>query len=167
MTLKKVGTCKSCGYENANCICKNNNQLGTIKNRNTSGETRLYQNYNDMRNTNDYAMTSRINRTSAEERKIMEELLPVDGELLTTYIQRTDIAESKLCEHSIQHHLFGTKRTWSCHTSSRYCFICTLAQYINVNRSLYNSLQEIGVLDNIIINIDNSTDTPTLTLSLS
>jgi hypothetical protein len=132
--------------------------------KNTSGDYTAYNNYTDYRNTNDYAMTARISRTSSEDRKIMEELLPIDGEPILNFIQRTDIAESKLTQYSVQHHLYGTKRVWSCHTSSRYCFICTMAQYINVNRAIYKSLSEITDLTNIVIQVDNTTDIPTISL---
>lgn len=156
--LEKQGTCPSCGYEKKNCMCG--------RKKNTSGDYVAYQNYTDYRNTNDYAMTQRINRGSSEERKIMEELLPVSGEKLTTFLKRTEIGEQKLIEHSIQHHLYGTKRVWSCHTSSRYCFICTTSQYLNVNRSLFISLQELITLENIIINVDNSQNPPLISLHI-
>ena len=155
--IEQSGTCSHCGYEKSSCMCG--------RKKNTSGEYTMYQNYRDFRNAPDYAMTARINRTQTEDRKIMEELLPVDQETLSTYLERTDIAESKLIEYSINHHLFGTKRVWSCHTSSRYCFICTLCQYLNSQRALYNSLKEIVDTTQLIINVDNSTEIPTLSLS--
>ncbi len=157
--LEKKGTCKSCGYAKANCMCG--------RKKNTTGDFAMYQNYKDFRDTNDYAMTARINRTSAEDRKLMEELFPINGETLETYLKRTDIAESKLIEYSINHHLYGTKRVWSCHTSSRYCFICTLSQFLNSNRALYNSLQNIIDTSKILIHVNNDTEIPTITLTLS
>lgn len=144
--IEKTGTCNGCGYEKRHCMCG--------RKRNTSGDYAAYQNYRDYRNINDYAMTARINRTSVEERKIMEELLPVDGELLTTYIKRSSVAEQKLTEHSIQHHLYGTKKVWACHTSSRYCFICTMAQYVNVHRALWNSLADVIDISKITISVN-------------
>lgn len=154
--LEKVGTCSGCGYEKKNCMCG--------RKKNTSGEYAMYQNYTDFRNSNDYAMTARINRTSSEDRKFMEELMPVNGELLITYIQRSEIAEQKLIEHSIQHHLYGTKRVWACHTSSRYCFICTMAQFLNVNRAMFTLLPTIRNLENIKIKVDDTQNPPLITL---
>jgi hypothetical protein len=154
--IEKQGTCSSCGYEKSQCHCG--------RKRNSSGEYTAYNNYTDYRNTSDYSMTARINRTQSSDRKIMEELLPINGEPILTYLARTDIAETKLTEYSIQHHLYGTKRVWSCHTSSRYCFICTLAQYVNTNRTLFKSLKDIIDLTNIIIIVDDSTDIPTISL---
>ncbi len=132
--LEKSGTCDTCGYEKRNCMCG--------RKKNTSGEYVMYQNYKDFRKIDDYAMTARINRTQTEDRKIMEELQPMDGEFLSNYIKRTELAEQKLIEYSINHHLYGTKRVWSCHTSSRYCFICTMAQYLQNNRSILLSLEK-------------------------
>jgi hypothetical protein len=154
--LEKQGTCQHCGYEKRNCMCG--------RKRNTSGDYVAYNNYTDYRNINDYAMTARINRTSAEDRKIMEELLPIDGEPLDNYIERTNIAEQKLTEHAIQHHLYGTKRVWSCHTSSRYCFICTMAQYINTTRSILMMMKDLEKTK-YIINVDNSQEPPLLSIS--
>lgn len=156
MTLAKTGTCPHCDYPRSDCHCG--------RKKNTSGQYVAYNNYTDYRNINDYAMTARINRTSAEDRKIMEELLPMDNEPLDNYIQRSAIAEQKLTEHAIQHHLYGTKRVWSCHTSSRYCFICTMAQYININRSLFMMLKDLEKTKDFIIHIDNTSDPPSIFL---
>ena len=119
----------------------------------------MYQNYRDFRNIDDYAMTARLSRTSSEDRKIMEELLPINEEPLWNFIKRTEIAEQKLVEHAINHHLYGTKRVWSCHTSSRYCFICTMAQYINVTRSLFLSMPEEEI-KKFYISVTEQPDSP-------
>ncbi len=131
----------------------------------STNEYRMFNNYTDYRNLghNDYAMTSRINRSSASERKIMEEFHPIHEETLTNYLKRTDIAENKLCEYGINHHLFGTKKTWSCHESSRYCFICTFAQYINTHRAINNELMLLKSIDKEIIHLDEN---KTITLQL-
>jgi hypothetical protein len=142
--IEKRGTCDHCGHMKSHCVCG--------RPRNTSGDTVKYNNYTDFRNHDDYAMTARINRTSSEERKIMDELSPISGENLKTFIKRTSLAERKLTEYAVTHHLYGTKRVWSCHTSSRYCFICTMAQYIEVNRMV---LEHIPKPENYIINIDD------------
>lgn len=135
------------------CVCG--------KKRNTSGGVVAYSNYRDMRYTDDYAMTSRINRTSAEERKIMEELLPIDGESLDNFVKRTAIAEQKLVEHAVAHHLYGTKRVWSCHTTSRYCFICTMAQFIECTRAILMSFQNV---EDVLIRVDDSEMPPKISL---
>jgi len=161
--IEKKGTCKSCGYEMKYCICG--------KKKNSSGDVQLYQNYNDYREASyqNYAVTSKINRTTREERKIMEELSPVDGELLSTYLKRTEIAEHELIQYSIHYHLYGTRKgAWACHTGSRYCFICSTAQYLNVNRAIYENLSQIVDLTKIIIHITHNEDEiiPLITLTL-
>lgn len=128
MELQGMKTCQSCGYTMEHCECG--------RKKNTSGSTVKYQNYQSYPQESDYAMTQRISRTSHEEIKIMQELNPVDGEPLETYLKRKSIAEAKLTEYAITHHLYGTKRAWSCHTSSRYCFICTMAQLIDNNTAI-------------------------------
>lgn len=127
-------TCTSCGYTIDQCLCG--------KPRNTSGDVVKFPNYNDLRNNNDYSLTGRVNRSDPETRKIMEELNPIDGENLDNFIQRTIIAEEKLCEYSMQHHMYGTKKAWACHTTSRYCFICTLVQFVNVHRMILETYPE-------------------------
>lgn len=133
--LEKKGTCPHCDYPKRDCHCG--------RRKNTSGDYVAYNNYTDYRGTDNYAMTARINRgVSPEERHIMEELQPMDEELLSNYIKRTEIAEHNLCKYSIQHHLYGTKKVWACHTSSRYCFICVLVQFVNVTRAIFQFIGE-------------------------
>ncbi len=142
--LSKTGTCTSCGYEKIHCICHNKNQRGTTYNRNTSGQTEKYQHYQNYQETNNdqYAETSRINRGSDEE-KFMEEFNPVQDELLSTYISRTAIATEKLIEHSMFKHIYGGRKPWPSHTSTRYCPVCTLCQFVNTLRATLISLSEI------------------------
>lgn len=148
--LQKSGTCPHCDYPKSDCHCG--------RKINTSGDYVAYNNYTDYRNTADYAMTARINRTSSEDRKIMEELLPVNGETVFNFLKRSDIAEQKLIEYSLQHHLYGTKRVWSCHTSSRYCFICNLSQYLNMLRAMYNGLSDLIDLKNYYFHVTKNND---------
>ena len=138
-------TCSHCGYQRVHCQCG--------RPRNTSGQPRMYQNYNDYRGEDDYAVTSRINRTSAEQRKIMEELLPYDTQLLSDWLKQAEIAEEQLTKNAVHHHLYGTKKAWACHTTSRYCFICVMAQYINTHRSIYMLLGEKYDLAKIRIHV--------------
>lgn len=154
--IEKSGTCSHCGFEKRNCMCG--------RRKNTSGDYVMYSNYTDLRGASDYATTSRISRTSSSDIKLMEELLPVNGELLTNYLKRTEIAETKLVEHSIYQHLFGTKQTWACHTSSRYCFICTLSQYVGVHKALWQSLSDVIDITDLKISIDDNTIPPKLSL---
>jgi hypothetical protein len=135
--------------------------------RNTSGDYQLYSNYIDYRGTDDYAVTARINRSSAEERKLVEELSPVDGELLITFIERTSLGIEKVCENGIKHHLFGTKKVWACHTSSRYCFICVMAQYVSTLGALWITLREVMPEEEVRryhINVDNSAEIPRISI---
>jgi hypothetical protein len=139
-------TCDHCGYDRVHCQCG--------RKRNTTGDPIKFQNYEDMRSSSDYAMTSRIRRADPQQRKIMEELMPVDEELLLTYIKRTDIATNELCKYGVHQHLFGTKREWSCHTTSRYCFICTMAQFIDTMRGILTMIPQEKLSD-LHIQVDN------------
>lgn len=142
-------TCTHCGFQRSQCVCG--------KKRNTSGDVALFNNYTDFRGTADYALTSRISRTNPSERKLMEELQPIDGEELTTFIKRTDIAEEKLNEYSIAQHLWLTKKgVWACHSGSRYCFICTLVQLNNCNKAFLSILPSIIDISNLRIRVDTS-----------
>lgn len=101
-----------------------------------------------------FAQTSRIERHTEAERKFMEELLPVQNESAKTYIDRIDINEGKLIEHSIWYHLYGTRKgVWPCHSSSRYCFICNLCQMVEINRQMIIQFGKFVDLDKITINL--------------
>ncbi len=129
--LSKTGTCSSCGYEKIHCICHNQSQAGTIYARNTSGETGKYQHFeNYSNNPDDYSETARIYRHSNEQ-KFMEEFYPQENEELSTYISRTATATNKLIEHSMHKHIYGGRKPWPSHTSTRYCPVCTLCQFVN------------------------------------
>lgn len=143
MTLAKTGTCASCGYEKIHCICHNKNQYGTIYNRNTSGERRKYQNYQDYEsdNYNDYSQTSRISSRDIE-RKFMDEFFPVTNETLDIYYARTAIATHELIESSMYKHIYGGRKPWPSHTSSRYCPICVLCQQVETYRQLIEKLSD-------------------------
>lgn len=154
--LEKKGTCNGCGYQKSECMCG--------RKKNTSGEYTMYQNYKDFRNEPDYAMTARINRTSSEDKKMLTELMPMDGEFLLNYLERSDIGESQLNQYAINHHLYGTKRVWSCHTSSRSCFICTIVQFNNSNRAILSTLKDIINLEKIKIHINYDDQTPIISL---
>lgn len=148
-------TCSSCGYQMAYCECG--------KRRNTSGDVAKFNNYQDYYSNNwarkNFAMTSRIERHSEAERKFMEELIPIDGENAITYIQRTDINEAKLIEHSIWYHLYGTRKgAWPCHTSSRYCFICNCCQMLEINRQVILEMGNFLDLSKLIIKVTQDPD---------
>lgn len=142
-------TCSGCGFQRKDCICG--------KRRNTSGSVVAYSNYNDLRGAADYSTTRRTLRET--ERTYFQELLPVNDEELITYFERTSQQAQKLIEHSIFHHLYGTKQTWSCHTSTRYCFICTLCQQVETLRQITKAIPE-PLIKNMRFRIDYETDPP-------
>lgn len=155
-------TCSHCGYDRVHCQC------GLPKN--TSGQVRMFQNYTDYREQNeDYSTTSRINRSSPEERKFMLELIPINKEEMGTYLQRSEIADRELIKSAIYRHLFGTKKTWSCHTTTRYCIICTMAQELNVMRALLTAVSQKYPIynDRLMMEIDEDQTTPILELQIS
>lgn len=156
-------TCPRCGYQRTHCKCGRNGTPRDINNpsanrtcrtcknrmdycscgrrRNTSGDVVRYQNYQDYTKENeDFSRTSRIFRASSEDRKFLEELFPVDGEEVSSYMQRSSIQRREIVEYAMHRHLYGTSKTWPCHTQNRYCPVCVLCQEVEVNRSLMNSL---------------------------
>ncbi len=105
-----------------------------------------YTNYTDYSTEqNMYAMHTAIRSRNIEELKYMEELFPEDGEHLDTWIRRTARHVHKLTEYAYHQHIYGTKRTWSCHESSRYCFICTLSQMLDILRNMALDILELGI----------------------
>ncbi len=93
-----------------------------------------------------YALTSSINRQ--EERsavKHMEALFPTDGEQLSSWTRRTARDSMELTENARYHHIHGTSKTWACHTSSRYCFICVLCDFVDILRTMALSFPEGGI----------------------
>ncbi len=164
--LAKTGTCPSCGYEKVHCICNNRNQAGTTNLRNTSGQTRKFQNYQNYSDHDDYAETSRIYRGSDEE-KFMAEFYPIDGETMDIYIARTQLAEEKLIEHSMYKHIFGGRKPWPSHTSTRYCPVCTLCQFVNIHRDIWLSLSQIMDVSKFKIHVKPTPDKPFNEVSIS
>lgn len=122
-------TCPRCNYQRSFCQCG--------RKRNTSGDVVRFSSYEDYtKEDNDYARTARPYRASAEERKFMEEFLPIDNEEYGTYIIRTNEAVKGLIEYAVHRHLYGTSKTWPCHTQSRYCPVCQFAQQCQIHRQL-------------------------------
>ncbi len=104
-----------------------------------------YTNYTDYSSENNmYAMHTTTRSRDIEQLKYFEELFPEENEPLDIWLRRTARHVHKLVEYSQHQHVYGTKRTWSCHASSRYCFICTLCQMIE---NLRNT--SIDMLDHI------------------
>jgi hypothetical protein len=143
-------TCPRCGYQRTHCQCGrdiNHDGRGAkakqVGRRNTSGDLVRYSSYEDWsKEPEDFSRTSRIHRATREERKFMEELLPVQDERLATYFERSRLARNALIEYSMHRHLYGTSKTWPCHTQSRYCPVCTLCQEVQIGTSILQSLLE-------------------------
>ncbi len=156
--LAKTGTCAVCDYEKMYCICDNaklrNYQTGA---RNTSGDLVRppYQNYSEQ---DDYSRRQHYDPNSYE-RKFMEEFFPIQDELISTYISRTNLASQKIVESSIHKHLYGGKKVWPCHTTSRYCPVCILAQQVEQNRKLIIALSEHMDMSKLYLNV-TQTDHP-------
>lgn len=148
MTHAKTGTCAHCGYHRSMCEC-------SVK-RNTSGDPVKYSYYDSTWSRDNFALTSRIERHSQAERKFMEEFLPVQGEHLYNYYDRSDIHMQKLVEHSIWYHLYGTKKgVWPCHSSSRYCFICNLCQQVEIDRQIMNKIRPLLPIDKLTLELQS------------
>ncbi len=128
-------TCPSCGYARTFCICG--------RKRNTTGDVQKFQNYQDYTTDGDnYAMTAKFKRPlDKHEKKFLEELNPVNGESLITYMKRSDLSASNVCGYGHSQHLWGTsKGEWACHRTSRYCFICTQIQHIQMLRIMIQAI---------------------------
>ncbi len=96
-----------------------------------------YHNYTDYsQEQNMYAMHKTLRQNEDEHMKYFEELFPEPDEPLETWLRRTARHVHKLVEYSQHQHVYGTKRTWSCHASSRYCFICTLCNMLDTIRNV-------------------------------
>ncbi len=166
MPLAKTGTCSSCNYEKIHCICRNQNQHGTVYRRNTHGETAKYQHFQNPDNYNDYSTTSTI-ASQSDERKFMEELFPMDKETLDIYYARTDIATNKCIESSIYKHIYGGRKPWPSHTSSRYCPICTLSQQVETYRQIIESLSQLQDLSKLQLHVETGVTPLHTTITLS
>jgi len=102
-----------------------------------------YTNYTDYSEEKSmYAMHTATRARDVEAMKYFEELYPENGEHLDTWIRRSARHVHKLSEYAYHQHIYGTKRTWSCHESSRYCFICTMASFIEVLRNMAMDMLE-------------------------
>ncbi len=129
--------------------------------RNTSGEEVKF-NYYDNSNyysKDSYARTSPLNKNEREqtkEAKQMAEFLPVHEEYVTSWMRRSASASHKLTEHARYHHIFGTSKTWACHTSSRYCFICELCNFLDMMRTLILSLTTLTDLSKLQWSVNES-----------
>ncbi len=166
MPLAKTGTCSICDYEKMFCICHNqkirNNNTGK---RNTSGDLVRppYQNYSEQE---DYARHQHYDPNSYE-RKFMQEFFPIDLEPVSIYIARTNVQSEKIIQSSVSKHLYGGKKVWPCHTTSRYCPICILAQQVEQLRQIIISLSETQDMSLLILKVSTSDhpDYPNVTIT--
>ena len=152
-------TCKHCGYDKVHCQCglppekRDTKEYGK---RNTSGHLVRFNNYTDLRNTEDYAVTSRISRSGEAQRRIIEEYQPIHKEPVLTWLERSRIAEEAVSKFGIQLHLFGTKREWACHTTARMCPICTPIQQVQLTRSVIQALANSLDLSTYVFEVENT-----------
>ncbi len=167
MPLAKTGTCEVCDYEKMYCIC-NNNKLRNYNTgkRNTSGELVRppYQNYSEQ---DDYSRHQHY-APNDMERKFMQEFFPIDKESLTNYIARTNLSSQKIIESSVHKHLYGGKKVWPCHTTSRYCPICILAQQVEQLRQLIIAISEKTDLSKMTLKVTTNMahpDYPNVTIT--
>ncbi len=167
MPLAKTGTCPNCDFEKMHCICDNQRQRNhNTGKRNTTGDLVRpdYQNYSQQ---DDYTRRQHYDPNSYE-RKFMEEFFPIDQEVVSTYIARTNMASNKIIESSIHKHLYGGAKVWPCHTTSRYCPVCILAQQVEQLRQLIIALSETQDMSKIQLNVQQSDSrtSPTITITL-
>ncbi len=156
MPLAKTGTCDSCGYEKMFCICDNAKQrMHQTGARNTSGDI-VRQPYLNYQAEDDYSRHQHYDPNSYE-RKFMEEFYPVEAEELTTYISRTNIASTKIVQSSVYKHLYGGKKVWPCHTTTRYCPVCILAQQVEIRRKIIISLKDTQDMSTLRLHITSET----------
>lgn len=125
-----------------------------------AGDVQRYGNYVDYQDEkNMFAMTSPMAYQRDEEaNRFFTEILPIDKEGIKVWLDRTAKHTVKLTEYSRHHHIYGTKRTWSCHTSSRYCFICTLCDFVDVLRMFCISISQLFPKEEIKWNVEVDKD---------
>jgi len=165
MPLAKTGTCDNCGYEKMFCICNNSRtRSSNTGKRNTSGDLVRppYQNYQDQ---DDYSRHQHYDPSSTE-RKYMQEFYPIDKEPVSTYISRTNTASQKVIESSIYKHLYGGKKVWPCHTTTRYCPVCILAQQVEALRQIVIALSTTQDMSKLLLKVELTTDQDTINLSI-
>ncbi len=106
-----------------------------------------YSNYTDYsKEENMYAMHTTVRARDIEHLKYFEELFPEEQEPLEIWLRRTARHVHKLVEYAQHQHVYGTKRTWSCHESSRYCFICTLCSMVeNIRNTSMDMLEHVKI----------------------
>jgi hypothetical protein len=124
-------TCPHCGYARTFCQC------GRKRNVDGSIRRRPWEDYT--KNPDEYARTSSMGRRDSQQ-KWNHDRLPVNAEQLITYIQRSQRPIEELVEYSMHRHLFGTSKTWPCHTQSRHCMVCDLCQEVTTLRQLLDSM---------------------------
>ncbi len=123
--------------------------------KNTSGDEVKFNNFDNSNYAlNDYSRIGKMRpaqneRYDSKEAHQMIEFLPVDGENCMSWQRRTAQAAYKLTEHSRYYHVYGTSKTWACHTTSRYCFICELCNFVDMLRTFINSLDELIPLSSL------------------
>ncbi len=153
MPLAKTGTCEVFDYEKVNCICHNqkirNHNTGK---RNTSGDLvrPTYQNYTEQE---DYARHQHYDPNSYE-RKYMQEFWPINGESVSNYLARTNLSSKQIIESSVHKHLYGGKKVWPCHTTSRYCPICILSQHVEMLRQMLVAHSEVQDISKLILKVE-------------
>ncbi len=115
--------------------------------RNTSGDKVQFNYWDDWKGKKDlFALTSSVvKQEEKSEVKHMSSLFPVDGERLESWIRRTARDSLELTENARYHHIHGTKSTWACHTSSRYCIICVACDYVDILRCMALSYMELDL----------------------
>ncbi len=110
---------------------------------------------------NMYAMHTPTRAIDVERLKYFEEIFPVDGEENESWVRRTAVHIHKLTEYAYHHHIYGTKRKWACHESSRYCFICTLCNIIEVIRNMSMDMIELYPDEHLRWKLSNDAKTGT------
>lgn len=108
-----------------------------------------------------YAMHTATRAADVEALKYFEELFPVQNEELESWIRRSAVHVHKLTEYAYHHHIYGTKRTWSCHESSRYCFICTLSTLLQVIRNMAMDIIELFPVRGVRWKLSNDSESGT------
>ncbi len=146
------------------CICDNAKQrMHQTGKRNTSGELERppYLNYQA---DDDYSRHQHYDPNSYE-RKFMEEFYPIEQEQVSTYISRTNLASTKIVQSSVYKHLYGGKKVWPCHTTTRYCPVCILAQQVEILRKIIIALSDTQDMSKLSIKVTETTGTPDITIN--
>ncbi len=76
-------------------------------------------------NPQDYSESDAERREKLKTKfRFNQQFMPIDGESIKVWIQRTELLTRQLEDFSTEKHVFGKKGAWFTHWSASSCFMC-------------------------------------------